>query len=119
LGPSLFKEVVLRLTQVGAQQRDPISPSRKVKNGIASATIKDNNVIPRVDPLKIPCQQVYSTQPKRDNLQPRAPMDETVALQVRRVAEYFDEKLSMTRQQSCAPNLGMGDAHKFSSRVNP
>lgn len=39
------------LTQVGEQQRDPINPRVKLKNGMASARRKDKIVSPIVDDL--------------------------------------------------------------------
>ena len=45
------QKLVRQLTHVGAQQRDPMNPRIKLKNGIASASRKDRTVIPIVDDL--------------------------------------------------------------------
>ena len=45
------RRLVQQLTHVGAQQRDPMNPRMKLKNGMASASRKDKIVIPIVDDL--------------------------------------------------------------------
>lgn len=49
-----FKRIA-SLTHVGEQQRDPMNPRMKLKNGMASARRNDKIVSPIVDDLHTAC----------------------------------------------------------------